>query len=229
MLHEMERYHKYLRLIIIFFLIVYAFQSVIAQNNGKLTDLEGNNYETVKIGNHTWMSENLRTTKFNDGEPIPEVKEKSAWNILSAPGFCWYNNDTSYKKTFGALYNAYTVNTKKLCPAGWHVSTDAEWTEMVELLGGKDVAAAKLKEQGTAHWSEPDSGATNESGFTALPGGTRYANGIFFSRKDIGYWWTFTGETVLNGWYRSMYYSNSTVDKNFHDSTDGFSVRCVKD
>jgi uncharacterized protein (TIGR02145 family) len=192
-------------------------------------DQEGNIYKTVKIGNQTWMAENLKTTKYNDGSQIPLVTDKNAWIILSAPAYCWYDNDTSYKNLYGALYNRYAVNTGKLCPAGWHVSTDAEWTELVEFLGGKDNAASKLKEPGITHWTGPDSGATNESGFTALPGGTRYTNGIFFTQKDIGYWWTFTSETVLNGWYRSMYYSNSTVDKNFHDSTDGFSVRCVKD
>ena len=225
----MESPKRYPILIIIFIVITLAFKSVSAQDIGNLADLEGNNYKTVKIGNQIWMAENLRATKFNDGKPIPEVKEKSEWNILSTPGYCWYNNDTSYKKIYGALYNGYTVNTKRLCPTGWHVSSDAEWTTLVELIGGKDAAGKKLKEPGTIHWSEPNSGATNESGFTALPGGTRYANGIFFSQKDIGYWWTFTGTTVLNGWYRSMYYSNSVVDKNFHDSTDGFSVRCVKD
>lgn len=217
-----------------FFILLNLFLTTHPQNSsgqsyGITIDREGNKYKTVVIGNKTWMAENLRVTKFNDGTAIAEIKEKSAWNVMTAPGYCWYNNDTSNKKTYGALYNAYTINTNKLCPAGWHVSTDADWTELVDLLGGKDAAGAKLKESGNTHWSDPGSGATNESGFTALPGGTRYANGIFFTQKEIGYWWTFTGKTVLNGWYRSMYYSNNIVDKNFHDSTDGFSVRCVKD
>jgi len=210
-------------------IIASMIQTVVAQETLTVKDVEGNIYKTVKIGNKIWMAENLKSAKYTDGTQIPLVTEKSKWIVLSTPAYCWYNNDTTYKNIFGALYNGYAVNTDKLCPDGWHVSTDEEWTAMVEILGGKDVAAAKLKESGITHWSGPDSGATNQSGFSALPGGTRYVNGIFFTSKEIGYWWTYTGSNELNGWYRSMYYSNSIVDRNYHDSTNGFSVRCVKD
>jgi len=221
---------KFLTFFCLYFNInVAVVQTTDAQDDMTIRDLAGNLYKTVKIGNQTWMAENLKTTKYNDGTSIPLVTEKSKWIVLSTPAYCWYNNDTTYKNIYGALYNRYAVNSNKLCPTGWHVSTDAEWTEMVDFLGGKEVAAAKLKESGITHWSGPDSGATNESGFSAIPGGTRYVNGIYFTHKEIGYWWTYTVSDDLNGWYRSMYYSNSIVDRNYHDSTNGFSVRCVKD
>jgi uncharacterized protein (TIGR02145 family) len=220
----------YFTLTCLYALIIAAIaQTAAAQDLVPVKDQDGNIYKTVKIGNQIWMAENLRTTKYTDGTSIPYITENSNWINTSTPAYCWYRNDTAYIKIYGALYNGYAVNTNKICPAGWHVSTDGEWTAMVEFLGGKDVAAAKLKESGISHWTGPDSRATNESGFSALPGGTRYVNGIFFSQKDIGYWWTFTGSDELNGWYRSMYYSNSIVDRNYHDSTNGFSVRCVKD
>jgi uncharacterized protein (TIGR02145 family) len=210
-------------------LITSSFWSIAtAQNNSTVIDQEGNSYKTITIGGQTWMAESLRTTKYSDGTPIPLVTDKSAWIILSTPGCCWYNNDTTSKNTYGVLYNGYAVNTNKLCPDGWHISTDADWKTLIENLGGEKIAGGKLKEPGTIHWKEPNKDATNESGFTALPGGTRYTNGLFFTIKSIGYWWTFTGSDVLNGWYRSMSSSNGAVIRNYIDSTNGFSVRCVR-
>jgi uncharacterized protein (TIGR02145 family) len=223
---------KIIKYVISFCIFILIIGSVVktakAQNSRMAYDQDGNNYKTIIIGSQTWMAENLRTTKYNDGTPIPLVTAKSAWIILSTPAYCWYNNDTTYKNSYGALYNGYAVNTNKLCPEDWHISTDAEWTTLIQLLGGENVAGGKLKELGT-HWMEPNSGATNEIGFTALPGGTRYTNGLFFTIKTIGYWWTFTGSNVLNGWYWSMSSKNGAVSRSYDNSTNGFSVRCVKD
>lgn len=226
----MGKIKKYVAFFCVFILIIASIgKTATAQNIGTVNDLDGNNYKTIRIGSQTWMLENLRTTKYNDGTAIPLVSDKSAWIILSTPAYCWYNNDSTYKNLYGVLYNGYAVNTNKLCPNGWHISTDAEWTTLIEILGGENVAGGKLKELGTTHWREPNSYATNESGFTALPGGTRYTNGLFFTIKTIGYWWTFTGSNVLNGRYRSMSSTNGAVSRNYIDSTNGFSVRCVKD
>ncbi len=110
------------------------------------TDKNNNNYTVVKIGNQTWMAENLKTTRFNDGTPIPLVSDNTTWSTLSTPGYCWYNNDSVNFKDFGgALYNWYAVNTAKLAPPGWHVPTDAEWTTLTNYVGGLDVAGGKLK------------------------------------------------------------------------------------
>jgi uncharacterized protein (TIGR02145 family) len=215
------------------FILVLIVSSLInnasAQTLGTVQDQDGNTYKTVKIGAQIWMAENLRTTKFTDGTSIPLVSDKNAWIILSGPAYCWYNNDTLFKSKYGALYNGYAISTGKLCPAGWHISTDVEWTTMVELLGGENVAGGKMKESGTKNWLNPNTGATNESGFNSLPGGTRYGNGLFFSEKSAGSWWTVNKSNSLNGWYRSMNHASTTVTRNFIDLTNGFSVRCIKD
>jgi uncharacterized protein (TIGR02145 family) len=145
-------------------------------------DVDGNVYNTVTIGAQVWMAENLRTTKYNDGTSIPLVTDSTKWSDLSTPAHCWYNNDkASYKATYGALYNWYTVATDNLCPTGWHVPTTAEWQILKDYLGSS-VDGGKLKESGTTHWKSPNKGATNESGFTALPGGLPYLQGRRISR-----------------------------------------------
>src|SRR5664279_5386678 len=127
-----------------------------------LQDIDGNVYKNVTIVKQILMAENLKTTKFNDGTSIPLVRENSAWKDMNSPSFCWYNNDaTTNKNNYGALYNWYTVNTNKLCPSGWHVPSDAEWTTLRTYLGGDSVAGGKLKETGTTHWKSPNTGATN--------------------------------------------------------------------
>jgi uncharacterized protein (TIGR02145 family) len=226
----MKRYNKHLELLYVSVLLMFTIINVSnAQETVTAKDPDGNIYKTIKIGNQTWMSENLKTTKFNDGTAIPLVIDNAAWLGLNAPAYCWYDNDSTYKNTYGALYNGYAVNTGKLCPAGWHVSSDAEWSGLITYLGGENVAGGKLKEKGTTHWSSTNPGATNESGFTALPGGSRYSNGFFFTIKNLGYWWTSIEGKTLNGWYRSIYNRNSVVSRNYYDLTNGFSVRCLKD
>ena len=210
-------------------MMVTNINTIIAQEGNTAKDLDGNIYKTVQIGNQTWMAENLKTTKYNDGTAIPLVIDNAAWLGLTIPAYCWYENDTTNKNSYGALYNGYAINTGKLCPTGWHVSSDQEWSSLVAYLGGENVAGSKLKETGTTHWTKPNSEATNESGFTALPGGSRYTNGFFFTIKNLGYWWSSIESKSLNGWYRSMYNRNSAVSRNFYDLTNGFSVRCVKD
>jgi uncharacterized protein (TIGR02145 family) len=226
-LKKLEKYATVLGVYVL--LTITSLNVLIAQENSTIRDLDGNTYNTAKIGSLTWMIENLKTTRFNDGTTIPIVTDKTAWAALSTPAYCWYNNDTTYKNAYGALYNGYTISTGKLCPAGWHVSTNTEWSALLASLGGESVAGAKLKETGSNHWSVPNSGATNESLFTALPGGSRYSNGLFFSIKNLGYWWSPIERNTFNSWYRSMYYQDNAVSLNFIDSTNGFSVRCVKD
>jgi uncharacterized protein (TIGR02145 family) len=146
-------------------------------------------YKTVKIGNQIWMAENLRSTKFNDGTAIPFIEDKKTWRKLTVPAYCVYDNDMDkHKMIYGNLYNWYVVNMGKLCPAGWHVPTHDEWTALSVYLGGESVAGGKLKETGTIHWKSSNDGATNESGFTALPGGIRnlYGNFVNIVPRAIG-------------------------------------------
>lgn len=196
----------------------------------KITDADGNIYTSVAIGTQVWMAENLKTTKFNDGTAIPLVTDNTEWSNLTTSGYCWYSNDEStYKNTYGALYNWYTVNTGNLCPSGWHVPSDPEWTTLTTYLGGDGVSGGKLKEAGNIHWNTPNTDATNETGFTALPGGYRYLNGNFFIIGDEGYWWTATESNTTNGWYRSMVRTSSNVNRLNYSKKDGFSVRCLRD
>jgi uncharacterized protein (TIGR02145 family) len=144
------------------------------QATAAVTDTDGNVYHTVIIGTQEWMVENLKTRRFNDGSAIPLVASSSAWPTLTTAGYCWYNNDSAANSaTYGALYNWFAVNAGKLAPTGWHVPSDSEWNVLITYLGGESVAGGRLKEAGTVHWNSPNAGATNEFGFTALPGGHR--------------------------------------------------------
>jgi uncharacterized protein (TIGR02145 family) len=196
-----------------------------------LTDVDGNSYNTVWIGEQLWMAENLKTTKYNDGTSIPLEWDAWTWSNLNTPAYCWYNNDEATGNTYGALYNWYTVSTGNLCPAGWHVPTDAEWTMLTTYLGGENVAGGKLKEIGTSHWNSPNTGATNETGFTAVPGGYRhYYDGSFGGIGDYGVWWSATQTHQDWATLRSVGYDRSNVhrDANYYMQY-GLSVRCLRD
>jgi uncharacterized protein (TIGR02145 family) len=197
---------------------------------GSMTDKDGNTYKTILIGTQTWMAENLKTTKYNDGTSIPLVTDATSWCNLSTPGCCWQNNDPARKVTYGVLYNWYTVSTGKLCPTSWHVPTDAEWTVLTDYLGGESIAGGKLKESGFKHWNSPNIGATNETAFSALPGGDRFngPDALFDNLREMGCWWTtaFNEDRATN---RLMYDNSNHVQKFFYSKKCGLSVRCVWD
>jgi uncharacterized protein (TIGR02145 family) len=198
-------------------------------NTGTLTDADGNVYHTVKIGTQTWMVENLKTTKLNDGTAIPLVTDNAAWTALITPGYCWNNNNIANKAAYGGLYNWYTVNTGKLAPAGWHVPSDAEWTTLATYLGGLTVAGGKLKEAGLAHWQTPNTGATNETGFTALPSGYRPTSGAFYNTGTFGTFWSSTANDATSGLFRYVYYQGADMVRKVDAKAYGFSVRCLRD
>jgi uncharacterized protein (TIGR02145 family) len=164
--------------------------------NPPVSDIDGNGYDTLHIGTQIWLAENLKTTHYNDGTPIPNVTDDTAWSGLSIGARSYYSNDsTQYDKVYGPLYNWHAVETGKLCPTGWHVPTDAEWTVLTNYLGGD---GGKLKEVGTVHWNN-STGATDEFGFTALPGGRRLDSGAFSFIGDYGYWWSATSGSIYFG------------------------------
>ena len=197
---------------------------------GSVFDQDGNSYTTVTIGTQEWMVENLKTTKYNDGSIIPLVTGKNDWESLTTPGYCWYDNDAAtYKNPYGAMYNWYAVNTGKLCPTGWHVPTNEETETLADYLGGSVVAGGKLKETGTAHWDSPNTDATNEFGFTALPGGMRWDDGDFLAIGYDGFWWTATEFTAECGRGRGMGSDHGQVTYVTANKKFGYSVRCVKD
>ena len=195
-------------------------------------DADFNIYPVVTIGSQVWMAENLKTTKYNDGTTaLTNVTDNTTWAGLSAGAYCDYSNTPTYSTTYGRLYNWYAVastNPKNVCPTGWHVATDAEWTTMETFLGGPTITGSKLKETGTIHWSSPNT-ATNETGFTALPGGYRSQSGSFGLMGSNGYWWTSTQGTASSGYYRNILNSSSNILSADYDKHAGFFVRCVKD
>lgn len=204
-----------------------------------LGDSDGNVYNIVKIGGQTWMTENLKTTKYNDGTSIQNVTENAAWGALNSGACCFYNNNLNNKSDYGALYNWYAVNTGKLCPQGWHVPTDSEWSTLQNHLSptytsgelaGKNVAGGKLKTTGTTHWRSPNAGANNTSGFNALPGGYRL-NGIgsFSSIGENSVWWSSTSANADDAFTWDISYDDAMLWRNSNKKKNGFSVRCLKD
>jgi uncharacterized protein (TIGR02145 family) len=204
------------------------------QNFGTVTDIDGNAYKTINIGTQTWMAENLNATKYNNGDPIPNVTDGPAWYSLVSGAYCNYNNVSVNSTTYGKLYNFYAVvDSRNLCPTGWHIPTDPEWTILTTYLGGETVAGIKLKERGTIHWQSPNATATNESYFTGLPGGSHYDRAYAFSGDfdgvgTNGFWWSYT-VVGTSAWYRSLQYNYDNLDRNSRSWREGMSVRCVKD
>jgi uncharacterized protein (TIGR02145 family) len=218
-------------------------------NSETVTDIDGNVYQTIRIGSQIWMKENLRVRRYRNGDPIPttnpltldvdvegKIDKRGARYLSTPPGqlnlqlpvYQWaYNGDESIAAVYGRLYTWYAVgDSRNICPEGWHVSTDREWADLILFLGKDIVAGGKLKETGTGHWAEPNTAATNESGFTALGGGGRNVDGTFSNLKKYGAWWTSSP-----GVYRHIEHDDPYTYRNYYTNSKalGFSVRCVKD
>ena len=202
-----------------------------------ISDIDGNVYNTVYIGTQLWMAENLKTTKYNDGTAIPNITD-ATWAAATTGAYSDYINTPANSTTYGRLYNWYAVDNnattkvasnggKNVCPTSWHVPSDTEWTTLTTYLGGEMVAGGKLKETGTTHWQGPNTGATNETGFTALPGGFR-GNGAYSDIGNYGYWWSSTEYSTADAWSRYVNY-NYSVTRYYAFEQYGFSVRCVRD
>jgi uncharacterized protein (TIGR02145 family) len=196
-----------------------------------VSDIDGNFFNTKKIGDRVWMAENLKTTHYRDGSPIPMVSDATAWAALTSGARSIYNNDsTANYATYGRLYNWYTVtDAKGLCPTAWHTPTDDEWTNMLTALGGNALAGGKLKESGTAHWTTPNTGADNTSGFIALPGGNRSNTGVYAGLGTYAGFWSALEFDTSNAWIRNLANNSAAASSNFLAKSAGLSVRCVKD
>ena len=189
-------------------------------------------YPSVTICCQTWMSKNLDVTKYRNGDPIPQVTNGAAWRALTTGAWCYLNNDPAMGAIYGKLYNWYAVNDPRgLAPAGWHIPIDFEWTTLSKCLGGKSVAGAAMKESGTAHWVPTNTGATNSSGFTGLPGGYRNIGGVFYRIGKGGYFWSATATDYRPdfSWLSTLDFSNNIHLMGMNNRQDGYSVRCVKD
>ncbi len=200
------------------------------QSANSITDArDGIVYQTVKIGNQIWFKENLRATRYQNGDLIPNVKDDMDWINAVSGAWCHYDNDDSYDGMYGKLYNFYAASDpRNLAPVGWHVSTLADWKILIAHAGGVDHAGTKLKD--TINWIVPNIGATNETGFSALPGGLRsYRDGWFWYLGDNGHFYTSTPETPICPWSFDVDYMRTMCAQDRGVNTEGFSVRCVKD
>jgi len=196
---------------------------------GQVLDADGNIYNTVTIGSQVWMVENLRTTKLNDGAYISHGR--TGWLTLETPAYSFYDNDSlAYADPYGALYNWYAAASDNLCPEGYHVPAIADWDELVSFIGSLSVAGGILKEAGTEHWESPNTDATDDYDFAALPGGDRYL-GTFIGLGQHGNYWT-SNEWYLNAEFGSsvlFYHDDAKLDNGSARKYYGYSVRCVKD
>lgn len=196
------------------------------------TDYDGNNYTTVTIDKQTWMVENLKVTHYRNGDPISNVTDNVVWTALSTGAYCDYNNTSSNSDIYGRLYNWFAVSDiRNIAPTGWHVPTDTEWTTLSSYLGGNSIAGGKMK--ATTGWKSPNTGATNESGFTALPSGYRYGygDGTFGFLTTDAIWRSSTSCDISRAWSSSMYYhhANFYLDCQYSYKTDGNAIRLIKD
>lgn len=198
------------------------------KKSGLPTDGDGNEYDTVAIGSQVWLKENLKTTKYRNGDPIYLVTDNTKWISWPTGAYCWYDNKPEYKDTYGALYNYKAASTNSLCPEGWHVPSEIDWSQLVTHLEspeGQHNGGGKLKETGTLHWMQQSQYTTNETGFTALPSGRRILDGTFSDIKQHAFWWTTSFNT-----YVTVHYSTEYMEfGGYYDGKPGFSVRCLKD
>ena len=210
-------------------------------NSKTVTDIDGNIYTTVTIGEQEWMRENLKTTRYNDGTPIPNIADITEWRHIDAPAYVWQNNDISNKDIYGALYNWWAVGSRQdLCPAGWRVATEDDWQTLERYIGMSpeqiqgtalrgNNEGGKLKEAGTQNWVSPNEGATNEFGFTVVPGGRRESDGVFLGLYSGGTIWTSTETSFSCAYYRHFSTGSALFGRNPNgEKKFGLSVRCIR-
>lgn len=219
-----------------------------------ITDIDGNVYNTVLIGEQCWMKENLKTTKYRNNTPIEYPgSDNSAWQNNTTGAYAWYENDISWKDSYGALYNWHAVNNANgLCPTGWHMSSDTEWTQLVDYVAAQGFPNSNVSNgagnalKSCRKLNSPLGGdcITNEHprweshgihhgidmfGFSALPGGIRYANGGFYNIGSHSLWWSSTEHSSASAWYRFVSFDSGSVNRSNFSNTYGFSVRCLRD
>ena len=199
-------------------------------NGEAVQDIDENCYSLVQIGSQLWMSENLKTTRYNNGDAITHITTNS-WESYDEGQYSMYSNSLYIAEIYGNLYNWAVVDDDRgVCPAGWHVPSDGEFTVLTNFLGGESVAGGKMKETGLEHWNSPNEGATNESGFTGLPAGYRNPTTNYFDDRGVlGYFWSSTENTNTIARTRSLYYNSSGLSSNNSLKSYGFSIRCLKD
>jgi len=212
-----------------------------------VSDIDGNTYATITLGSQIWMKENLKTTQYKDGTPIVNLTDKTTWAGTTQAAYCLYENNSGNKPTYGVLYNYYAVASGKVCPTGWHVPSDSDWSILINYLAGNGYnyngstsgdATAKSLADNIGWGSNLTEGAVGNTDFTAYrnktgykgkPAGFRYVNGDFGLLGFAAYWWTSTPENTNNAWCRGLYYSLSYTSRDSFGKKSGASIRCIKD
>jgi len=214
---------KYFYLYIIF---LFLFKNTISQT---ISDIDGNTYNTVIIGNQTWMKENLKTSRYLNGDTIKYISNTNQWQNNTGAAYTIYNNDFTNDSIYGKLYTWYAVTDPRgVCPEGWKIPSDEDWTILTDFLGGSNIAGGKMKEAGNNHWQAPNTGADNNSGFTALPAGMRAFNGDFYHLGELTGWWSSTEYDQYYAWMRDVFYDSQVLNRSLGKLV-GFSCRCIKD
>lgn len=218
-------------MLLIAFTYSFTLQKDISSIDNIKADITVDNYPSVIIGNQEWMTENLNTDVFRNGDPIPKAQSEAEWREAGAsgkPAWCYYNNDPGNGILYGKLYNWYAVNDPRgLAPEGWHLPSDEEWTKLTDYLGGQFQAGGKLKS--TSLWENPNEGATNESGFSGLPGGYCGSDGYFSLVGCVGYWWSSSEDNTDAARTRNLDCLAEDVSRHINLKSDGYSVRCLRD
>jgi uncharacterized protein (TIGR02145 family) len=192
------------------------------------TDANGNNYSVVQIGSQTWMAENLKTTKYQNGDQIPNITNNTVWSNLTTGAYCDYNNDETNSETYGHLYNWYAASdSRNVAPKGWHVPAGKEWETLANYLGTDSLKGEKLKETGISHWDSPNADATNETGFTGRAGGLRNYNGPFSYMGKVCYWWSATAPDSFGAWIQCLAYDTGDTYVGYNGKKFGYSLRCL--
>jgi uncharacterized protein (TIGR02145 family) len=221
-------HRSFLALLLTVFLIAGCQDQPSVPSTGTVRDIDGNTYRTVTIGRKVWMAENLKVSRYRNGDPVWEVHDSEMWRTMTSGAWCNYDNNTGLDKIYGKLYNGYAVNNpRNIAPEGWHVATDEEWKELAGIMGGEDVAGGRLK--AVSAWQEPNAGADNSSGFTAMPGGARRdTDGQFVLLGKYARFWAAGTETgKLHGF--ALGYHDESLRRGEVNERIGFSVRCVRD
>ena len=206
-------------------ILIFSKTSVFSQQSGSsVIDVDGNQYKSVVLGTQEWLTDNLKVTKFRNGQAIPHIQDSIVWNAWNSAAYVYYKNDTKH----GVLYNWSVVNDNRgVCPTGWHVPSTAEWDTLAKFLGGEAIAGGKMKAR--LHWETPNTSATNASGFHALPKGMYGVNGSFNNIGRNAYWWSSTENDTLSAWGREVGFNESALFAGHGDKRDGLSIRCIKD